>query len=309
MSLHRLTEATLGVPNVEETVEYYTDFGLFPVASSLGRNEHRFSTVDGSEQLGVVHHPVRTLLTLGIGADDHDDLARIGAALRGLNVPSRIEGDQLRTNEPVTQVEVVVSIAPRIKQKSTPVPPYNTPGNIARPNVRAPSILRPEPVRPRRLGHVAIGSVDRATSQRFFTEGLGFKLSDEVRDCASFLRCSADHHNVVVQQAPVNFLHHTSWEVDDIDEIGRGAQTVLEGHPERHTWGLGRHWVGSNYFYLFRDPAGNFSEYYSDMDEILDDQLWDPGVFEMEAANAWGPPIPPSMIEPEDLAELMAGLH
>jgi catechol-2,3-dioxygenase len=125
----------------------------------------------------------------------------------------------------------------------------------------------------------------------------------------TFMRCSTDHHNVVLNAAPVNFLHHTSWEVDDVDEIGRGARSLLEGHPERHAWGLGRHFVGSNFFYYFRDPAGNFSEYYSDMDEIIDDHLWDPGVFELDVANSWGPETPPSLINPDDLAELMAALH
>jgi hypothetical protein len=52
------------------------------------------------------------------------------------------------------------------------------------------------------------------------------------------------------------------------------------------------------------------SEYYSDMDEILDDQLWDPGIWGTDKEpNPWGPPMPPSMIKPDDLAELMAGLH
>ena len=85
-----------------------------------------------------------------------------------------------------------------------------------------------------------------------------------------------------------------------------------EGHPERHAWGIGRHWVGANFFYYLRDPAGNFSEYYSDMDEILDDQLWEPGVFDMAEVikpKDWGPPLPASLIAPEDLAELMAGSH
>jgi hypothetical protein len=30
----------------------------------------------------------------------------------------------------------------------------------------------------------------------------------------------------------------------------------------------------SNFFWYLKDPAGNFSEYYSDMDCIIDDQLW-----------------------------------
>jgi hypothetical protein len=60
-----------------------------------------------------------------------------------------------------------------------------------------------------------------------------------------------------------------------------------------------------------RDPAGNFSEYYSDMDTITDDQLWTPGTWEpsRSALYAWGPDVPPSMLEPQDLAELMAGSH
>jgi catechol 2,3-dioxygenase-like lactoylglutathione lyase family enzyme len=307
MSLHRLTDLTLGVPNVSETVEYYTTFGLI-AQPSLDPGEHWFGTVNGGpKQLCIVEAPIRRLLSLGIGADDPDDLARIGASLQRFGAPTRIENGQLKTVEPVTSLDVNVSVAPRVQQEPVPLPPYNTPGSLERPNVRAAALLRTEPVRPRRLGHVAIGSTDTTTTRRFFNEGLGFKASDEVRGLAFFLRCSPDHHNLVVQAAPVNFLHHSSWEVDDVDEIGRGAEAVLEGHPERHAWGLGRHWVGANFFYYLRDAAGNFSEYYCDMDQITDDQLWEPGVF--EPRNLWGPPLPPSMIEPDDLAELMAGLH
>jgi catechol 2,3-dioxygenase-like lactoylglutathione lyase family enzyme len=307
MSLHRLTDVTVGVPNVSETVEYYTTFGLIP-QPHVDPTEHWFGTVNGGpKQLRLVESPIRRLLSVGIGADDPDDAARITASLERFGVASSMQGDQLKTIEPITGLDVTVSVAPRIQQTPVSLPPYNTPGNISRPNVRAASLLRTDPVRPRRLGHVAIGSTDPEATRQFFDEGLGFKISDEVKDLAFFMRCSTDHHNLVVQRAPVNFLHHSSWEVDDIDEIGRGAEAVLEGHPERHAWGIGRHWVGANFFYYLRDPAGNFSEYYSDMDEILDDQLWTPGVF--EPRNLWGPPLPPSMIQPEDLAQLMAGLH
>jgi hypothetical protein len=73
--------------------------------------------------------------------------------------------------------------------------------------------------------------------------------------------------------------------------------------------GLGRHHVGSNSSGT-SDPAGNFAEYYADMDCILDDQLWKPQVWEgMHALYAWGPPPPPSFIRPDDLAELMAASH
>jgi catechol-2,3-dioxygenase len=165
-------------------------------------------------------------------------------------------------------------------------------------------------VRPRKLGHVVIGCTDEEATRGFFTDGLGFKVSDRIAGHAAFMRCSTDHHNILVQAAPVNFLHHTAWQVDDVDEVGRGAMTMLEDHPERHVWGLGRHHLGSNFFWYLRDPAGNFSEYYSDLDEIIDDQLWDPeAVGGARGLYNWGPPPPPSFIHPEDLAAMMTGAH
>ncbi len=170
--------------------------------------------------------------------------------------------------------------------------------------------MRVGPVRPRKLGHVVVGSTDLAASQRFFMDGIGFKVSDTITGLAAFLRCSTDHHNLLVQPAPFPLLHHTSWQVNDVDEIGRGARAMLAADPARHVWGLGRHCVGSNFFWYLRDPAGNFTEYYADLDCILDDQLWEPRVWDGAAALAsWGPPVPPSFLAPDDLAELMAGAH
>jgi hypothetical protein len=108
----------------------------------------------------------------------------------------------------------------------------------------------------------------------------------------------------------VAFLHHTSWQVDDVDGVGRGAKRMFEGHPEQHIWGLGRHFIGSNFFWYLRDPAGNFSENYSDMDTITDDQLWKPGTWEPSLQALYGgPDVPLFMLAPDDLAELMAGFH
>lgn len=51
------------------------------------------------------------------------------------------------------------------------------------------------------------------------------------------------------------FLHHTSWQVDDVDEVGRGAMLMLEKDPDRHVCGLGRHHVGSNFFWYLKGPG------------------------------------------------------
>jgi catechol 2,3-dioxygenase-like lactoylglutathione lyase family enzyme len=304
MTLHRLTSITIGVPNVPETAAYYEEFGLTPSGGNT------FATVDGGEQLRLVRSPMRRLVELGVGVTDPDDLSRTAAALSKLDHSCTVENGTLFTDEPGTRVRVRMSVAESIVRPSEPAPVYNGPGRPERLNARAPGVLRSASVSPRKLGHVVLGSTNHEASQRFFTEGLGFKISDEVPGVAAFMRCSTDHHNVLVQPAPVPYLHHTSWEVEDVDEVGRGAHHMLEGHPERHVWGLGRHHIGSNFFWYLKDPAGNFSEYYSDLDCVVSEAIWKPDVFnDIRALYSWGPPVPPSFLEPDDLAALMTGAH
>jgi catechol 2,3-dioxygenase-like lactoylglutathione lyase family enzyme len=269
-----------------------------------------FATADGGEQLTIVSAPQRCLLEIAVGADDPDDIDRIARNLTALGTEFQHEPDQLRVQDPSSALRVTAHVAPRIVHTAAKQEPTNGPGRPDRPNGRSPGVVRENKVRPRRLGHVVIGSLDEEATERFFVEGLGFKTTDRLPGMASFLRCSTDHHNLLVQRSPVNFLHHTAWEVDDVDEVGRGATSMLEDHPERHVWGLGRHGLSSNFFWYLKDPAGNYSEYFSDLDCIVEDQLWKPDdLHGARALYAWGPPPPPSFLAPEDLAELMTGMH
>lgn len=304
MALHRLTSITIGVPNVADTAAYYEEFGLQPTG------EGRFATADGGEQLTLVSTPLRRLVQLGVGVDDPDDLERVARNLSALDVGVERTGPSVVAVDPGTGARVVVSIADRIQQAGGKPAAANAPGQNDRGTTRADAVLREDPVRPRKLGHVVLGSTDVDASQRFFIDGVGFKVSDSIAGLGAFLRCSTDHHNVLVQAAPVAFLHHTSWQVDDVDEIGRAAASLLRNDPGRHVWGLGRHHIGSNFFWYLKDPAGNFTEYYADLDCIVDDQLWTPGVWEgMKGLVSWGPPVPPSFLAPDDLGALMAGAH
>lgn len=61
MSLHRLASVTVGVPNVAETLAYYTEFGLTPTSNGW------LSSTDGGEQLRIVEAPTRRLLELSVG--------------------------------------------------------------------------------------------------------------------------------------------------------------------------------------------------------------------------------------------------
>ncbi len=311
MALHRVAKVTVGVPDVATTAAYYDEFGLTRTTGSRqGPGRAAFSTTHGGEQLELTRTARRQLVEFRIAADDHDDLARVAASLAGHDYKVERGEHTVSTVEPVSGAIGVVEVLPRLDQPRQDPTPYNGVGRLERPNTRAPGILRQGAVTPRKLGHFVLGSTDYDATRTFFLDGLGFKLSDEVPGLSTFMRCSTDHHNVLVLPAPVNFMHHTSWQVDDVDDVGRGATAMLEGHPERHIWGLGRHHVGSNFFWYLKDPAGNFSEYYSDMDAIVDDQTWTPEVFEgASGLYRWGPPPPSSFLHPEDLAALMTGSH
>jgi hypothetical protein len=62
-------------------------------------------------------------------------------------------------------------------------------------------------------------------------------------------------------------------------------------------------------FWYFRDPAGNYAEYYADLDQIPDPaeweaRDWDPG----KSLYAWGPPVPPDFVQPRDIEQIAAAL-
>jgi len=153
-------------------------------------------------------------------------------------------------------------------------------------------------VRPRRLSHVLLFSPDVGRSVAFYRDALGLRLSDSSADIIAFLHGvhGSDHHLVAFAKSDGPGLHHSSWDVGSIDEVGRGMEQMqTAGYAQG--WGLGRHVLGSNYFRYVRDPWGSFCEYSFDIDFV-------PGDFDWRSADhppedsfyAWGPPVPEDFI-------------
>jgi catechol 2,3-dioxygenase-like lactoylglutathione lyase family enzyme len=305
MSLHRLSCIEVGIPEpaLEATRAFYREFGLAELAPG------RFATSDGGEQLALVAAPRRALLALTVGVDHEDDLGRAAAALAKLGVGAERGAEALRAREPVAGIRVTLAIEPRLVQKAAAQLATNGPGRAVRVDARSAAAVAAEKPRPRRLSHVVATSIDAAATRRFLVEGLGFRVSDEVPAIgAVFMRCSTDHHNVLVQSGPVSFLHHTAWEMDDVDAVGAAAAAMVAADPARHAWGLGRHGIGSNYFWYLRDPAGNFAEYTSDLDVIADEEAWRvASSIPAHGLAAWGPPVPREFLAPADIVALASG--
>ena len=145
------------------------------------------------------------------------------------------------------------------------------------------------PARPRRLGHMLIFVRDLVTTEAFYARTLGLKASDRILGKATFMNCGpGDHHIFGFIHSTHPGLHHSSFEVANLDEIGMGARIMAtKGHQEG--WGLGRHSLGSNLFHYVRDPWGSWIEYFTDMDKISEG--WSAQNWEVPPA-IWCPLMP-----------------
>jgi catechol-2,3-dioxygenase len=125
--------------------------------------------------------------------------------------------------------------------------------------------------------------------EAFYTRALGLRLSDRVPGKATFLNSGpGDHHVFGFVQSTHPGLHHTSFEVANIDQLGMGAQ-LMAANGHREGWGLGRHSLGSNLFHYIRDPWGSWIEYFTDIDHITED--WTPREWQTPPA-VWCPLMP-----------------
>ncbi len=301
MALHSLQRISIGVPDVAATTPFYEAFGLAHTAPAS------FATTDGGEQLRLVDAPWRRIEQIVVAVDDADDLGRIRTALEHGGHQPVVTDTSLQVREPHVGADVVVEIGDRQLATTSLPTPVNRPGAPARVNRPAEVVLRTDAVRPRRLSHIVLGTPNYEASLHFFTELLGFQISDQIPGIMAFTRCSDSHHNLALQAMPGTFFHHVAFEVDSADEVLRGGSNMVEADADRHMWGLGRHAIGSNWFWYLRDPAGNYVEYTADIDQITSNELYTPKDWAgKEFLYAYGPPIPPAFLEPADAARIFA---
>jgi catechol 2,3-dioxygenase-like lactoylglutathione lyase family enzyme len=139
------------------------------------------------------------------------------------------------------------------------------------------------PFRLQKIGHVVLNVADFERAVRFYTEVLGFKVSDvyppEMYPGGMiFMRLNHDHHGVAVvggkasggtADRPNGDLNHFAFEVGTLDEVflarehlrTHGATIVFEG----------RRRAGCQIAVEFLDPDGNNLEIYWNVDQVGSD--------------------------------------
>jgi catechol 2,3-dioxygenase len=149
------------------------------------------------------------------------------------------------------------------------------------------SYTRPEglPFRVNKIGHVVLNVTDMDRSVKFYTEVLGFKVSDVYKEDMMpggmvFMRFSADHHGVALvggmkEESKAIELNHFAFEVATLDEVLRAAQ-----HLKKHNVRVdfeGRRRAGVQIAVEFRDPDGHRLEIYWGLDQVGSDGHVRPG--------------------------------
>lgn len=148
-------------------------------------------------------------------------------------------------------------------------------------------------IMPLKLGHVAYRVNDVQRVVKFYTDVLGFRVSDWHGDTFAFLRCGPDHHTVNFVFDEVPQLHHIAFEVKDWAEIQRACEWLAKNNIHL-VWGPGRHIIGHNVAIYHRNADKVRVEFFCEMDLMKDEALgyFDPRPWHQDRPQrpkVWGP--------------------
>ncbi len=291
--VHSVNRFVFSVPDLDEAEKFYSTFGL-EVRRSGNRldlyaygHPHCWASIHANGQPKKMQY-----ISFGIFADDletfRERIAKLGI---GCDPHPMSDGQGIWLRDPdgtPTQLIVAPKVAPEIRTQPSPL------AAVAAGRGAAPARSKAAVVRPRRLSHVLRFSPDVPRMIRFCEEVLGLRLSDQSGDLVAFLHGAhgSDHHLVAFVKSDAPGLHHSSWDVGSVNEVGWGGERMRAAGYEKG-WGVGRHVLGSNYFYYVGDPWGSFAEYSFDIDHVPHDLEWQSGDHPPDDSfYLWGPAVP-----------------
>jgi catechol 2,3-dioxygenase-like lactoylglutathione lyase family enzyme len=296
LGVHSLDRFAISVPDAGEAERFYRSFGLDvrrdgdDLALGTHGHPHRWGRVHANGRPKALQY-----LSFGAYAEDFDALA---ARLRkhGAAAPHPLGGANgvWTRDADGTPVEIVVApkVSPSVKSPAIAAAEAS-PGKGA-----APSRSAAPPVHPRHLSHVLLFTPDVDAQVAFYRDVLGLRLSDRSADIIAFMHGphASDHHMLAFAKSDHPGYHHSSWDVGSIDDVGLGAER-MRGAGYTKGWGVGRHVIGSNYFYYVQDPWGSWAEYSFGIDFVPADVEWPAADHRPEDSfYVWGPPPPDDFV-------------
>ena len=131
-----------------------------------------------------------------------------------------------------------------------------------------------KPVQLKKIGHIVFNVSDIERSTKFWTEIMGFHVSDRNERGMVFLRNASDHHTIGLAAAGENELpkdghvgfSHCALEVESVSQLFKIREFLrAKGVPIKFE---GRKGPGCNTGVEFSDPDGFTIELYAAMDQI-----------------------------------------
>jgi len=296
LGVHSLDHFHFVVPDLAVARTFYDEFGL-----DVGERGSALSlaTKGNPHVWGIIGEgPRKRHQYMSFGAFQ-DDLGRFAERLqahgvRRVDPPAGVESNGLWFHDHDANL-VEIAVAP----KTSPNEKSQFVQSSAAPLVRgAPNRTAVKRTHPRRLAHVLMFTTDVTKAIDFYSRVLGLRLSDHSGDGIAFMHGmhGSDHHMIALGKSNAPGLHHLSWDVGSVDEIGLGAMRML-GKGYDKGWGLGRHVLGSNFFHYVRDPWGSFAEYSADIDFVPHDADWPAADHPPEDSfYVWGPNPPADFV-------------
>ncbi len=144
-------------------------------------------------------------------------------------------------------------------------------------------------LRPCALQHIALYTQRLEEMVEFYTEALGFDISDWLLRESAWLRCNNNHHTIMFTQGKQG-VDHVGYTIGDGLELLRWADQ-LSNLQVQVLWGPGRHGAGNDLFLRFADAEGVHIELstevqqYYDRDVTTPPRLWHTRAM---ALNLWG---------------------
>lgn len=297
LAVHSVDEFVFSVPDLEAARQFYASFGLDVRDEDGGLALYAFGHPQRWGRIRQAAGRKRLLwLSLGIHAGDAPRFAeRLDQqGIARITAPAGADDGGIWITGPdglPLQLRAAPKSSPSAPAPQTPPQPCANAG-------RAPARSRAPRVQPLYLSHILLFSADVARATRFYVDVLGLRVSDTSGDVIAFLRSphGSDHHLIALAKSGGLGLHHTSWCVASLDDVGLGMEQMsAAGHGEG--WGVGRHVLGSNYFRYVRDPWGSYAEYSYDIDFVAPGAPWPATDHPPEdALYVWGPALPPDFI-------------
>jgi len=283
MPIDRIESVTYGVADLEESVRFFTDFGLDlvehgadgAVFETLAGQTVRLRLLDDPDlPEGVEEGPgIRRIVW---GTTTRDDVDAIAAELSSDRLVSEREGVVWSRDETGWTVGFTVA---KPKEITHPIRRYNRTGRVERVNEAHASVGQ---VKPFRICHVALNipKAGKEAARAFYLDRLGFKATDIVEKMGIFMRApgDTDQHTFLLCHRPDRAgTNHTSYEVAGFDDVIEGVNHMIE-RGWRESRRLGRHTIGSNVFRFVQAPCGGRVELAADMDRV--DENYGPNYYE-----------------------------